>query len=279
LATEGRITASVLLVNAPDAERAVGAWQRAAPDADLGWHPNLTLDRPVCPPESVTSLVQPDGQFWPLGQFLKRVLLGQIAYADVVREWTAQLRRFVELVGGAPPVVNSHQHVALFTPCATALLDVLRAHHMRPYLRRVVEGGSTLRHVPGGRVKRTILTMCGRHAARRASRASLPGCTWLIGVTDHPYVADERFWERWLQHLPPTGTVEVCCHPGYEDTTLIGRDCDAGVGLQRRPRETALLRLPSFQTALDAAGLTIIRPSTFLTNTTVGRGPMLGALR
>ena len=67
LAREGRVTAAVLIVNCDDAELAVRDWQATRPDADLGWHPNLTLDRPVSPASAVPSLVRPDGSFWPLG--------------------------------------------------------------------------------------------------------------------------------------------------------------------------------------------------------------------
>src|SRR5262249_33635960 len=125
LACEGRLTATVLIVNASDAERAVRAWQSVRPPADLGWHPNLTLDRPIPPPAAIPSLVRPDGSFWPLGWFLCRACFGQIRREEVRTEWLAQYRRFVELVGEAPMLVNSHQHVALFPPCDSALFDVL----------------------------------------------------------------------------------------------------------------------------------------------------------
>jgi predicted glycoside hydrolase/deacetylase ChbG (UPF0249 family) len=261
LAGEGRVTAAVLIVNAPDAERAARIWLDANPPADLGWHPNLTLDRPVCPPTEVPSLVRPDGSFWPLGVFLRRVCRGQIRAADVRAEWRAQYRRFVELVGRPPALVNSHQHVSLFPPCDRALLDVLAEAGARPYLRRVIEPVRTLTRVPGARVKRTTLSLLGRRSARRASARGLAGCDWLVGVTDPARTADDRFWDRWLDELPGDGSVEVCCHPGYHDRTLVGRDCDAGDGLLRRPREAALLRAPSFRDACDRAGLVPVRPS------------------
>ena len=261
LALEGRITATVLIVNAPHAEAAVRAWQRAAPAADFGWHPNLTLDAPVAGADAVPSLVRADGTFWPLGAFLGRICLGLVRRADVRREWQAQYRRFIELVGRPPDLVNSHQHVSLFPPCDGALLDVLREHDARPYMRRVVERGGVWAAVPGARAKRAVLTAFGRRAARRAAAAGLPGCDWLAGVTDPACVADSRFWGRWLGRMGPAGSVEICCHPGYLDPTLVGRDCAAGDGLDRRPRETALLRADEFQQACDRVGLVPVRPT------------------
>jgi predicted glycoside hydrolase/deacetylase ChbG (UPF0249 family) len=89
----------------------------------------------------------------------------------------------------------------------------------------------------------------------------LSGCEQLIGVTDHGCVADERFWTRWLGKTHREGRVEICCHPGYYDQTLVDRDCDAGEGLLRRPRETDLLRRPTFREAIAHAGFVPVRPS------------------
>jgi predicted glycoside hydrolase/deacetylase ChbG (UPF0249 family) len=261
LALEGRITAAVLLVNCPDAERAARAWLAADPPADLGWHPNLTLDRPIRPPAEVPSLVRPDGTFWPLSAFLRRVCLGRVRATDVMAEWRAQYWRFVELVGRPPDVVNSHQHVSLFRPCDDALMEVLTGQAERPYVRRVVERWNTLVRVPGARFKRAMLTALGRRAAMRAAGFGFPGNDWLAGVTDPACVADGRFWVRWLAVLPRAGSVEICCHPGYRDATLVGRDCDGGDGLFRRPRELALLRAESFGEACERAGLVPTRPS------------------
>jgi predicted glycoside hydrolase/deacetylase ChbG (UPF0249 family) len=249
------------MVNCPDADRAVREWVKADPPADLGWHPDLTLDRPLLPAAAVPSLVRPDGTFYPLGDFLKRIVLGRVRGSEVRAEWGAQYRRFVELVGRPPALVNSHQHTSLFPPCDRALLSVLREAGGRPYVRRVVEPLATLVRVPGARVKRLTLTALGVRAARRSKAAGLPGCRWLAGVTDPEHVADPRFWDRWLAALPTTGSVELCCHPGYRDETLVGRDCDAGAGLDRRTHEFELLRSPTFRAACEASGFIPVRPA------------------
>src|SRR5262245_9137857 len=53
LSQRGLVTGSVLLVNSPHAEAAVRAWKHSGAGLELGWHPCLTLDRPVSPPGSV----------------------------------------------------------------------------------------------------------------------------------------------------------------------------------------------------------------------------------
>ncbi len=261
LANLGILNGTVMIVNTVDAERAASAWKAEKPPADLGWHPNLTLDRPLSPIQSVPSLVGSDGRFHPLGRFLKRMSLGAISRVEVYLELSAQYRRFIELVGYPPMVVNSHQHVSLFPPVASALFEVLNLQCPKPYLRRVVERSGAIWRVPGARIKRAFLSGIGRTVAKRADRDGYPGCDWLAGVTDHGCVADDRFWVRRLESVGGQGSLEICCHPGYRDETLIGRDCDPGEGLLRRTRELALLQAPSFRIAWERAGFVPVRPS------------------
>src|SRR5438093_6800483 len=125
LAAERRITATVLLTNSPYAGDSVAAWSRAGRPVELGWHPNLTLDRPILPPEQVRTLVDGAGRFHGLGAFLWRACNGRLNGEEVASELSAQHQRFIELVGRPPTLVNSHQHVALFGPVGAALLEIL----------------------------------------------------------------------------------------------------------------------------------------------------------
>jgi predicted glycoside hydrolase/deacetylase ChbG (UPF0249 family) len=260
LALEGRVTATVLLVNSPHAPAAVDAWTRAGRPIQLGWHPCLTLDRPILPPDRVPSLVGDDGRLHPLGRFLRRVCAGRVAAEEVAAEFYAQYERFRELVGKPPSVVNAHQHVAVFPPVGRVLCNVLAGQLPRPYLRRVGEPTGTIARVPGAKIKRAVLTWLGRRLARRSDRLGLSGCHYLIGITDPPCVADERFYARWLNSVPGD-SVELACHPGYRDETLIGRDCcgdDACVA--RRVHELHLLRSADFPDAVRRAGFRLAAP-------------------
>jgi predicted glycoside hydrolase/deacetylase ChbG (UPF0249 family) len=261
LGVQGRVTATVLLVNAPDAEPAVRVWQHAGRPVQLGWHPCLTLDRPIAPPERVPSLIRPDGTFWPLGSFMKRVFFGRISAAEIECELRAQYQRFVELVGQPPSVVNSHHHVQVFPPVGAILLEVLGGRRRPPYLRRVREPIGMLAKIPGARAKRTFLSLLGRRDARLQERAGYPGNDWLAGVTDPPHVADPDFLVRWLTNIPGD-VVELTCHPGYHDMSLVGRDCIEGDGqLGRRVCELKLLRDDRFLEACRRVGLTLVAPA------------------
>jgi predicted glycoside hydrolase/deacetylase ChbG (UPF0249 family) len=264
LAKKRVVTASVMLVNSPYAEAAVTAWRRDHRPMDLGWHPNLTLDAPVLPPAEVPSLVQPDGRFWPLPQFLRRWLLGRYEPREVAAEFRAQLQRYRELVGEPPALVNAHQHIILFPPLGPIILDVLTRQSCFPYIRRVRETWTTLARVRGARIKRLLLSSLGRHQSRRQSSGGFPGADWLIGVTDPPWVRDVRFHRRWLTRAVGQA-IELVCHPGFEDTTLIGRDCVVGDGLmQWRVDELTLLDRPDFLEGAAESGFRVVSPMQWL---------------
>jgi predicted glycoside hydrolase/deacetylase ChbG (UPF0249 family) len=261
LAASGPLTGSVLLVNSPYALEAVRAWRRAGEPIELGWHPCLTLDRPLTPAHRVPSLVNATGRFWPLGSFLRRLWLGQIRPAEIETELRAQYGCCHDLLGRPPALVNAHHHVQVFEPVATILRQILGDAASLPYLRCVREPWRTLIQVPGARAKRVFLSLLGGRQARRQQRHRFPGNDCLAGVTDPSWVADPAFLVRWLTRVPGT-VVELTCHPGYLDTTLIGRDCTPQDGqLQRRMQELHLLQQPSFRDACHQAGFQLVGPS------------------
>jgi predicted glycoside hydrolase/deacetylase ChbG (UPF0249 family) len=261
LALRGVVTGTVLLANSPYAAEAVRAWRQAGLPEEIGWHPCLTMDPPLTPPQRVPTLVGPDGCLWPLGRFLARLNLGRIDPGEIAVELRAQYDRFVELVGRPPALVNSHQHTSLFPPVGRILRGVLAQHQPLPYVRRVREPWEMLARIPGARVKRTVLTVLGRLEARCQARAGFPGNDWLAGITDPPAVRDPDFFVRWLTRVPGQN-VELACHPGHPDPTLDGRDCRPGDGLaQRRVDELGLLLQPGFTDACRRAGFTLMSPS------------------
>lgn len=264
VAAAGRLTATVLLVNTPYAEAAVRRWDRAGRPMAVGWHPNLTLDAPILPPDQVPTLVGPDGRFHRLGTFLKNALFGRLDKAELAAELAAQHRRFVELIGHPPRMVNSHQHVSIFPPVGRVLLDLLATQPgPKPYVRRVREERRLLLRIPGARVKRGVLSWFGQRHARRSVARGFPGADHLIGVTDPPWTADDRFWTRWISRVHGD-RVELGCHPGYTDETLLVRDVPGKkYDLARRVNELDLMLRDDFLEAVTAAGFRIASPSLF----------------
>jgi chitin disaccharide deacetylase len=261
LVSEGFVTNTLLLVNSPYAEQAVYNWQRAGKPMEVGWHPCLTLDTPVLPPHRVPSLIDANGRFHSLGTLLRRWAFGQIRDTEVREEFQAQYYRFIELVGRPPLSVATHHHVQVFSPIGAMLLDVIDNQRPAPFVRRVREPWRTLLRVPGARLKRLWLSWLGRGDAHQQRRLFFPGNQWLIGITNPRNVHDPKFMTRWLSRAIGDA-VELTCHPGYFDPTLVGRDCTLYDGQQeRRVRELQHLRHPSFHAAVRAAGFALVGPA------------------
>lgn len=262
LACHGRLSAAVLLVNSPYAEQAVRTWKAASPNADLGWHANLTLDRPILAPHAVPSLVDPaTGMFWPLDAFLWRWATGRIDAAEVEREWMAQWNRFCDLVGRPPDVVNSHQHVAIFNGPSQALLSVLKQSGHRPFVRRVSESFRSVWACRNARVKRSVLSIFGARQATKLRRAGYPGCESLAGIANHNAGINAAFYRQRLAAMP-RGSVELMVHPGFRDETLLDRDCHLGDGgLKRRIAEWKALASHEWGEFLNEHASRIVRPS------------------
>jgi predicted glycoside hydrolase/deacetylase ChbG (UPF0249 family) len=260
LALAKKISATVLLVNAPNTEDAVRRWRRAGPDCDLGWHPTLTSDAPILPAREVASLADRDGRFLTLGRFIRQWLLGRLRAEEIAAEWRAQLGRYRDLVGADPALVNTHQHVAVFHPLGHILADLLRALPELLFVRRVRETIGLWRRVPGARLKRMFLTSLARRSNREFDRRGFPGADVLAGVANHGDVHDPAFFARWLQWSPGR-VVELMVHPGYRDETLVGRDCTlADGGLERRVHEREWLAHPEFCAAVRRAGFVVVAP-------------------
>jgi predicted glycoside hydrolase/deacetylase ChbG (UPF0249 family) len=199
--------------------------------------------------------------FWPLGRFVKQLFIGRIDPAEIEAEFRAQYNRFCDLVGNPPTVVNAHQHVNLFHPVGSILLDVLGKRRPFPYVRRIQEPWKMLWQVPGARKKRWFLGFLGRSLGRMQKHYGFPGNDWLMGVTDPRWVTDAQFFVRWLTCIPGA-VVELGCHPGHPDLTLIGRDCKADDGLmQRRVDEFKLMSHPSFAQTCRRLGFALVTPS------------------
>src|SRR5262249_13442309 len=143
-------------------------------------------------------------------------------------------------------------------PVSEILIRLLGQQKSLPYVRRVREPWHMLARIPGARLKRAILSHFGHRDAVRLHTAGFPGNDWLAGITDPPHVTDRAFFSRWLSQVPGH-VVELTCHPGYEDGSLLGRDCAPGDGqIERRVREFELLADTAFERSCRRAGFAIV---------------------
>ena len=124
LHSAGVLTSATLMATGPAFDDAV-AVARAHPSLGVGCHIVLTDGTPVSPPESIPSLLGPDGKsFRPsLFDFLQALFRGRIQQDEVAREALAQIEK-LQRAGIAVTHIDTHKHTHLFPAIARPLLEV-----------------------------------------------------------------------------------------------------------------------------------------------------------
>ncbi|MFZ5467938.1 MAG: carbohydrate deacetylase [Myxococcota bacterium] len=178
----GLVGSATLMVNTPHAEEAANAAQGLA----VGLHLNLARFAPVGSDFPDTLLA--NGHF-------SEARASELPPEVVEKEALAQLARLEALLGRPPTHLDSHKHL-----------------HRRPNILEGVAAAAWRRGLPV-------------RAVDEAMRVFLRGRK--IPTTDH-FVGDagaEAYWtlerlRQILEALPPSGTVELMCHPGYAPISL-----------------------------------------------------------
>ena len=124
--TQGYLRSATLMPGEPCFDGAV-ALAKAHPELGVGIHFTLVDGHPVLPPAEIPSLVTAEGKFYPQhNAFVKAYLTGKIDLADVRRELTAQLDKFLA-AGLVPTHADSHQHIHILPGIFPVVLDILAA--------------------------------------------------------------------------------------------------------------------------------------------------------
>lgn len=239
---DGIVTSTTVLVNFPwSAECA--AWLADAPGLGVGLHLNLTAGSPVLPAAEVPSLVGPEGGFVKNLWHLRH----RVRLPEVRREWEAQLRRFVEIVGRPPTHLDSHHHVHCLPNLAAVFVDLARAHGI-PAARALRPSDLPAADSLWDRLSTFVFRQYLRASAARLRQGGLRLPDRVL-LTDF----DRRLLLRWLHELPD-GLTELVCHPGYVDDEL--RRISSRV--EARPAELADLTAPEVRDLVREEGICLV---------------------
>ena len=161
LHSAGVLTSATLMATGPAFEDAV-AVARAHPSLGVGCHIVLTDGTPVSPPESIPSLLGPDGKsFRPsLFDFLQALFRGHIQQDEVAREALAQIEK-LQRAGIAVTHIDTHKHTHLFPTIARPLLEVAERTYIRA-IRNPFEPRWSLALNQGSSLRRLGIKAIGR---------------------------------------------------------------------------------------------------------------------
>jgi len=217
------LTSTTLMATGAAFDDAV-AIAHANPTLGVGCHVVLTDGIPVSDPQSIPTLMGPDGKsFRPsLVDFVQALLRGRIREEEIEREMLAQVQK-LQRAGIEVTHLDTHKHTHLFPAVTRPLLRVAESASVGAVRNPFERGWSlTLRH--GSRMRRFQVKLVGglqtrfeRQPQIRDERVFTTDGTIGISATGSLYADTLR---QILEALPGEGSFELCCHPGYNDEDL-----------------------------------------------------------
>ncbi len=240
--SQGLLTSTAILTNAPGCARAIAQWhdlqarfaerdlpsiearQRLADSLapfDLGIHLNLTQGRPLTAGSYPPWLLDDDGRFPGVFGLARRLWISGWKYrAAVERELTAQIEVLLDHQI-SPTHLNAHQYIDLF-PCVTAILpELLRRYSIRvvrvPWERGLTRTTLLRRFEPvhwrlGNWCLGQIKRMFAFHHLVEMTRHGVAHPAAYFG-TSHAGRIDLDLMKRFVMTAGP-GLTEIGMHPG-----------------------------------------------------------------
>jgi len=223
----GIVTSTSVLANGTAFAEGLKA-AKSAPRLGVGVHLNLSDGAPSADRESVTSLLNDEGNFsdGPEGLLLKRAR-GGLILDEVEEEWDAQIQK-VRDAGVRPTHLDGHKHVHMLPGLFEIALLLAKKHGIEAIrvsleessLRTALASGS--QHRAGVVIKQGVqargLKLLARDARKQAAGMAIATADYFCGIAQTGELTFEGVAQL-LKNLPE-GTTELICHPGYADDAL-----------------------------------------------------------
>jgi predicted glycoside hydrolase/deacetylase ChbG (UPF0249 family) len=249
---QGIVTSTTVMVNQPHAQGQLDE-ALACPALGIGLHLVFSAWRPVLPPETIPGLVDESGFFFDQHTLWARA--EEVSLKSLQAELTAQVGRFAAWTGRLPDHLDCHHFVYLYPPFFQVYANLAAQFHLPlriPFppqtdFRRAVQTLFFLEDFPHDLVRGMIATNTNLLQARG------------LAYPDHfiaTFFGREVLTLEFLLHLLdtlPEGTVELMCHPGYDDPALASSTYRA-----EREMELALLTHPQIRQRITDLGMELV---------------------
>lgn len=220
----GIVTSTTVLIGMDNAAEAVQQALTETPKLALGLHLAIAGKgiKPALPPDQIPTLVRADGHFFDNPAFGEHA--PSFDRDEMFREIQAQFDRFVELAHRPPTHMDSHYHSTYFHPLAIEAMRSLALEHNLPLRHDRGIGAAIVEGIP--------------HPAA-------------FHELDHDQPVEVLL--NFLHTLPEDEIIELCCHPGYSNDTLINADSWTTV----RETELAYLTDPRVRAVIESEQITL----------------------
>jgi predicted glycoside hydrolase/deacetylase ChbG (UPF0249 family) len=234
------------MMNFPNSADDIALALAETPELGLGVHLCLTSGYPVSPPEEVPGLITAENKFHGLLDFIDK--LDDLDIAQVKKEWTAQIEKFVSLTDRNPTHLDSHHHSSFYTaPLFRAMLELAREYDcaIRQVNVQVTERVVGVSDEMGQDIKSFAPALIAEFNTAK------PDVFFASFYDDY---ATKKVLLDALQNAKDGELLEIMCHPGYSDAALEA----SSVYNRQRETELAILTDAAVQAAVDDLGLELV---------------------
>ncbi len=223
----GIVTSTSLLANGAAFAGGVEI-ARGAPGLGVGVHLNLSDGAPLAERETVTSLLNDNGEFAGGAEsLLLRRARRELLLDEVEREWDAQIQK-VRDAGMEPTHLDGHRHVHMLPGLFEIALRLAKRHGIGAIRVSLEDSNLRAALASGSRRNASVvmkqgvqargLKLLARDAREQAARAGLATTDYFCGIAQTGELTREGLGR--LLTILPEGTTELMCHPGYVDAAL-----------------------------------------------------------
>jgi chitin disaccharide deacetylase len=216
----GIVTSTSLMVNQPASEFALDQMP-TVPTLGVGIHLTLCDGAPVLPPETVPSLVTPDGTFYSASEAIRKLRRRHFAPRDIEAEFRAQIQ-WMKTRGGVPTHADSHHNLHHYPSAIYAFRRAMKAegiNRVRSARATYFPRDGHLGAPHAGSAYRRLMVSAYNTYAQYVILSDLQWSDYC--VVCHPKFRGElslldKGLQMGLENLKP-GTCEMICHPGLSE--------------------------------------------------------------
>jgi len=243
----GVLTSATLMATGRAFDDAVGI-AHANPRLGVGCHIVLTDGVPVSNPDSIPTLLGPDGKHLrpSLGEFVFALLRGRIKESEIEHEALAQVRK-LQRAGIDVTHLDTHKHTHFFPSVARPLLRIAESSSIgairnpfEPRWCRNLGRGKFMRRLQLALFDGLKSQFDGHRQIRNGYVLTTEGT---VGVSATGQLNAEALHK--ILEDAPDGLWELVCHPGYNDADLAAVKTRLR-GQREMEREALLSVVPEF---------------------------------
>lgn len=218
---KGLVSGASLMANGNAFNHAVNLI-KSDPWVNIGIHLGLVEEKSLALPHEIPSLVDRTGSF-PASyrHFFIKYVLGRINKSEIEREYEAQIKKCLDN-GIKLNFMNSHQHLHLL-PAISGIMVKLAKKYRIPYIR-TVNGPFQSQGGVFRKAQLAILRLLSKIAKNKIRKSGLETNDYFVGFINAGNLssADIKLAIK-LKNKKPDLTIELGCHPGFENDELRGK--------------------------------------------------------